>query len=541
MKLDVMLGNISWRKKILAFAGLFVLGIIAVGVASAITIFQQQRALERSLMESQVRVEAATDGRVVLLEMMRSQALLIAELEDTEIRKAAITAIRALSLVDENVQNLQKYLVGNKLVVQMGEEVQKIRPALMKVIGAARRNDDAAAMSQTKAMSDSLDRLEQLSEEIVKHERENLVGSLKQREQEARRIIIVLGVVIAIGVLIAMLISLYAAHLVTRPLHSLENSMAALAGGSLNIDLPPAGKDEIGRTISAMARTVRDLHSIVSQIHKGADTLFAESGRVNQRADDIHRLSSRLHDSVVEIEHDAKAVFESTDHAMTQLEQAKATAQQSFVVANKVTDMVNVSVLDFQRFQENMENTAHVARELTQTTDTIAKITETIRSISRQTNLLALNAAIEAARAGEHGRGFAVVADEVRSLATHTDQATDEIASLVSAISSSVGQATGLLERSVGEANANILHLRQVAGEARLNSEQSTQMQKSMQQLVDVVEQQRASVDGIHGSMGELSALTAASHEQTELLHESSDQLTQASVELRRLVDRFVL
>lgn len=538
---DVMLGNVGWRKKILAFAGMFVLGIIAVGAATSLIVFKQNTTLQATLGESQARVDAATDGRVVLLEMMRSQAMLLAEVEPTQIRRAAINAIRSLSMLDENIQNLQKSLKGNTKVKEMADELAKVRPALMQVVGLARQNDDANAMIKTQEMMGSINQIQQLSAEIVKQERAALISSMKQRAEEANQILVVLGILIGVGVVIAMLISFYAAHLVTRPLGALESSMKALASGDLRIKLPPAGTDEIGRTIAAMANTVRDLHSIVSRIHRGADSLSSEASNVNESADHIYRLSNRLYESVTEIEQDAKSVYDSTNNAKAQLTQAAGTARESSQVAQKVTDMLCRTVREFQHFQEDMENTARVTRELTRTTETIASITETIRGISGQTNLLALNAAIEAARAGEHGRGFAVVADEVRTLATRTDKATDEITSLVVNVSTCVNQAAGLLETSVESARNNIVNLRQVAQETKLNSEQAEQLQQLMQQVCGVIDEQQAAVTGINAAMSQLSELSAASHAQTDTLRSSSTLMSQAASELRQVVDKFVL
>ena len=327
----------------------------------------------------------------------------------------------------------------------------------------------------------------------------------------------------------------------TKPLAVLDSSMAALAKGDLSIKLPPAGRDEIGRTISSMSFMVRDLHDLVEKVYEGAGRLSDQADDVTRTADDIKGVSSTLHQSVKEIKHDAELVLQAATEALAQLGAAGNAAQFTSETADRVAGEIDDTVKGFKQFQEQMASTAKVTRELASTADTITSITNTIRDISSQTNLLALNAAIEAARAGEQGRGFAVVADEVRSLAKRTEDATAEISALVESIGGNIEHTVGLLEKTMQQANQNVERLQKVAKDTTSGNEQVRAMQDTIRGIEDLMNDQERAIAGIHSAVGNLFALSTDTSKQTELLNELSGDLNVAAGELNLVVDKFKL
>jgi methyl-accepting chemotaxis protein len=535
------LANVGWRKKILGISALFVLIIIAIGVLGGYNIYQLNHSTLSMFNDFQARVTAATNSRAAIQEMARAQAELIAAQERQDTRKGAVDAIRASSLLDENLQHLSAILHDSTDVQELVQLLEQIKPKKMELIRAARANQDEMAMSINREMQDKINRINELSGSIVEKERQGMVESMEQWQQRGNRVVWLLGGFSLIGILIAVLVSLVQAHMVTKPLSLLENSMAALATGDLKISFPSAGKDEIGRTVSAMSQTVTNLHVIIKKIHDGGIKLSGEAANVTNTADGIHGVSARLHDAIAAIKTEAEVVVNASSNSVSKLSATADTAKNTAQFTRKTSKQIVDTVQQFKNFQHNMENTANVTRELAQTAAAITTITKTIRDISAQTNLLALNAAIEAARAGEHGRGFAVVADEVRTLATRTDSATDEISTLVETISSSVQHAVKMLETSVKEAHDNIALLQEVADETGGSSEKADTMHHEMQHVLQMIGDQEQSIQSINSAVNGLYELSEETNRQTDLLHDLSQALKGEATVLNTVVDKFKL
>src|SRR3569833_746869 len=411
----------------------------------------------------------------------------------------------------------------------------------MEVIKAARANDDARALVLMTDMHEALARIEALSRAVVEAQRHNLDTLIQQQEQQAKGALGLLGGFVGGGMVIGIVLSFIAAHLMTQPLAVLDKSMAALAKGDLSIRLSNDGRDEIGRTIHSMASMVSDLHGLVGKVHAGARKLSIEADRVTHTADDISGVSTALQHSVKHIKQDAELVLQAATEALAQLASAAAAAQFTSDISSHAVQEIGDTVDSFKRFFSYMEATASVTRDLASTAETITSITNTIRDISSQTNLLALNAAIEAARAGEQGRGFAVVADEVRGLAKRTEEATREISALVENIGGNIDRTVSLLEETTEQANTNVARLQRVAGDTTNSTAQVRSMQDAMRGVEQLMNDQERAIAGIHAAVNNLFALSTDTNKQTELLNELAANLNAAAGELSLGVDRFKL
>ncbi len=517
------------------------IGMIIEAVVGGYTIVNQNRVMQAALASSQDKVDAAIKARDAILEMGRAQAELISYVEPQQIRASSINAIRASSVLEEAVQGLTQALPGEASVMELAQLVQDIKPGKMAVIKAARTNDDVHALELDAALREPLQRIEELSRNVVEAQRSQLDDAMKQQEQQARATIWLLGVFVSVGVVVGTIISLIAAHLMTKPLEVLDRSMEALAQGDLSIQLPEAGRDEIGRTIGSMASMVRDLHALVEKVYEGAGKLSTQADSVTQTADDIKGVSAALHESVKEIKHDAEVVLRAATEALAQLAAAGSAAQFTSENSARVTKEIDDTVTGFKHFQDQMASTVTMTRELTGTAETITSITKTIRGISSQTNLLALNAAIEAARAGEQGRGFAVVADEVRSLAKRTEDATEEISKLVESIGGNIDHTVALLETTMQQANLNVARLQKVADDTTKGDEQVRAMQETISGIGHLMNDQEQAIAGIHAATGHLFSLSMDTNKQTELLNDLAGNLNIAAGDLNLVVDKFKL
>ncbi len=535
------LGSISWRAKILTLSGFFILVILAVGISGALTIFEQNHKLEYDVAIAEARMQRAIEGGNAVIQAGDALQLAALAAGTPDVRRQAIGAIRALSTVDEAVQRMEESLAGDPTLEELKVLLDRVRPAQMEVIKAARKGDAEGARAKLAALRGELDRINALARQLAAQETERLAAMRSQLIEEGRRAIVTGAVVAAVGIAIGILVSLVASSLMTKPLTRVEQAMRALADGDLRVELQAMGKDESARMVEAICRMVSRLREAIGQLQEGAGQLNAQARDVDQAAERISDISSRLYDTVSHLKGEADQVTEISTQVTGQLDATANEAQESADVVAQTADRILAAVENFKRFQQGMEETAQVTRELVGAAEAITSITATIRDISGQTNLLALNAAIEAARAGEQGRGFAVVADEVRGLAERADQATNEIAELIETISSKVGATAKMLDNTVEESRQNIDGLREVAEEVGDTSERARAIRASMQELVAVMNGQEQAIGAIIAAVNDFYGLTEETREQTERLNALSGTMNQAAAALNQTAERFHL
>ena len=536
-----VLSHISWRKKIIGYSALYILLVLGIGLFGVLTINQQNHAMAEIVQGSQQRVNGAYNARVAVVEMSRALATVVAAEERRTIRLQAVGAIRALSTLDEQIQVLGNTLTNSEEVKEIATLIKRMRPAQMQAIKAAKKNDDSGAMKIVDSLTDDAKQVDELSQQLVEKERQLLTLMQENSFAQSKMAIVIMFWVVGIGLLVGITTSFFAAYLLTKPLNLVESSMTSLAEGDLRVTLGDAGSDEIGRTVSAMSRTVANLHRLISQIRGDAVLLTQQSTEVGEAAQVVNKVSIKLHDSVEAIQNDTTAVHSVTETVAERLEQAAEGAQQTADATKTSAQQLMVSVKEFERFLADMEQTAAATRALSDAANKVTSITDTISNISSQTNLLALNAAIEAARAGDHGRGFAVVADEVRQLAKRTEEATSEISGLVEGISGSVSVTVSALETSVTDAKENIECLTRLSGEASESSTQVQEMRSCMLQVEGLMSSQTQSVNNITSAMTQLLEVSGDANIETDKLNTLSQSLDTAATDLNSAVDRFKL
>ena len=342
---------------------------------------------------------------------------------------------------------------------------------------------------------------------------------------------------------LAMLLGLLAAWLITQqiiaPLRLTLSAAARIAKGDLSQDIEVGRRDEMGmlqRSMQDMTLSLRQLISGISdgvtQIASAAEQLSAVTEQtsvgVNSQKDETDCVATAMNQmtsTVMEVARNAEEASEAARHADQQ--------------ARDGDKVVNDAIAQIERLAVEVNNSTEAMGKLKLESDKIGGVLDVIKSVSQQTNLLALNAAIEAARAGEAGRGFAVVADEVRGLAQRTQESTEEIEVLIAALQSGTQQVVMTLDASRTLTDSSVELSRQ-AGNAlgHITSTVST-IQTMNQQIAAAGEEQSSVAEQINRSVlnvRDVSEQTAASSEETAA---SSIELARLGVQLQEMVGKF--
>jgi methyl-accepting chemotaxis protein len=372
----------------------------------------------------------------------------------------------------------------------------------------------------------------------------NLDGAKTSSKTSGQQYSAAIGAIIGVA-LLAVLLTVLLAWILTRsivtPLARAVRAADEISGGNLSKPIEVDGRDEPARLLGSLAAMQQNLRTTISHIAGSATQLASAAEELSAVTEESSRGAQKQNG---EIEQAATAVNEMTAAVEEVARNAVSTStasQQSSQTALQGRDKVIETVQAIQVITEDVRITSGLVEGLAAQGRDIGRVLDVIRSIAEQTNLLALNAAIEAARAGEAGRGFAVVADEVRALAHRTAQSTQEIEHMVSAIQSGTGNAVDSMARNATRTQAT-LELAHAAGEALEQITESISHINERNLVIASASEEQAQVarevDRNLVNIRDLATQSAAGANQTSA---ASHELSRLAVGLNGMVARFVI
>ena len=366
-------------------------------------------------------------------------------------------------------------------------------------------------------------------------------GALAQAGQEYRNAITGIIVVSIVAALMTVLLAWLLTRSIVTPLNRALTAAQTIAAGNLSKVIEIDGKDEPARLLGALSAMQDNLRKTIEQIAGSATQLGAAAEELSAVTEEASR---GLQQQNNEIEQAATAVNEMTAAVEEVARNAVSTSQasnQSTQVAREGRDRVVETVDAIQTMTHDVQNTSLMIEGLAAQGRDIGKVLDVIRAIAEQTNLLALNAAIEAARAGEAGRGFAVVADEVRALAHRTAQSTQEIEKMVAGIQNGTGEAVSSMQQS-NHRTQTTLEMARAAGVALEQITQSIQLINERNLVIASASEEQAQVsrevDRNLVNIRDLATQSAAGANQTSA---ATHELSRLAVDLNAMVARFVI
>ncbi|PKH83958.1 methyl-accepting chemotaxis protein [Pseudomonas sp. Choline-02u-1] len=346
-----------------------------------------------------------------------------------------------------------------------------------------------------------------------------------------------------IATVLALVFGLLAAWIITRqiiiPLTQTLKVAERVAAGDLTHNLVSLRRDELGqlqRSMQSMTQGLRELIGGISdgvtQIASAAEELSAvteqTSAGVNNQKVETDQVATAMNEMAATVQEVARNAEEASEAAVAADQQARE--------GDKV---VGEAIAQIERLAVEVGHSTEAMGELKRESDKIGSVLDVIKSVAQQTNLLALNAAIEAARAGEAGRGFAVVADEVRSLAQRTQKSTEEIEELIVGLQNGTQQVATIMDNSRSLTDSSVELTRRAGGSLESITRTVSAIQAMNQQIAAAAEQQSAVAEEINRSVlnvRDVSDQTSAASEETAA---SSVELARLGTHLQMLVGRF--
>ncbi len=345
-------------------------------------------------------------------------------------------------------------------------------------------------------------------------------------------------VVSALG-LLAILLPLTGT--LSRAIANLNGTLGKIAGGDLSARPDTSRRDELGDMARALDKTIEQLRDIIAGVKNAGDNLAvsanqmaAELSVVIQRGHERSTYMERAVDSIQHMSSAAEQIADGSASAATASDEAGSRAAEG---DNRMENSIAATL----RVEVAVDNSAAVIQELSSATDRINEITNTIREIADQTNLLALNAAIEAARAGEQGRGFAVVADEVRKLAERTSVSTTDITSMVEAIRGKTSSAVDAMSRVHDEVTEGVRYARETRETFNGIVNSAQQVTSLAKQIADATRNQLEASNATTRDMDRIVAMNTENSASLGRVGDISTRLTSMSHQLQQMIGRFRL
>ena len=374
---------------------------------------------------------------------------------------------------------------------------------------------------------------------------ESKIGDAKEtsttNEALAGSAIVTMIVVIGIGVACAVVLGLTLARVIGKPVRELAVQAETVATGDLTVEVVARSKDEIGQLAESFKRMVENLRSTINQVGEASSAVASASSQISSSTEEMaagaQEQTSQANEVASAVEEMTKTIIENSKNAGTTAE----TAKQAKEVAEHGGQVVEQTVEGMKRIAAVVNKSAGTVKALGKSSDQIGEIISVIDDIADQTNLLALNAAIEAARAGEQGRGFAVVADEVRKLAERTTKATKEIATMIRTIQTDTADAVRSMEEGTAEVDSGIKLADQAGMSLREIVETAQKVTDMVAQIAAASEQQSSASEQISKNVEAISSVTNQSATGTQQIARAADDLNHLTENLQKLVSNFKL
>jgi len=479
--------------------------------------------------------------------------------------------------IDENNQLLEEYLNASQIDQTEIDMAQPFAESFkdfseksvdVQILANENKNDEAYKLYLSE-VEPAREATTNLGIELNNYNRDTADELNKENQKNAAQAKTMLLIVSILSILLFIALGTLISRMIAKPIRTIQELMGQAQAGDLTVTGTYTSRDELGQLTTSFNEMTGGLRDVIRQVAETAEQVAASSEELNANSEETTRATELIANTMEEMasgsEHQLRQVSDTTT-TMNELadgvqqiahnaQSVSETAADAIEKAASGNDSIRQAVDQMGSINTTFDGLSGVIEGLGHRSNEIGQIIDSITAIAAQTNLLALNAAIEAARAGEQGRGFAVVADEVRKLAEESAQSAKQISGLISAIQTETAHAVEAMKSATTEVQdgINMVHtaggsfadittaIGNVTGQIQEVSAAVEQMAAGTDQVVASIEQIHSISENAASSTGNVSAASEEQMASMEEISASSRSLAEMATQLQETTRRFTV
>lgn len=474
--------------------------------------------------------------------------------------EATITSEEERQLFDTLLDKWERYHTIHEKFIELGTD--------MNIVQGTGNVNGIRLLSTIGEADNMFSSIQFTLEELVAYNHDNALAASDVANQESNRSMFLIIAFLIGGVIVGLSIAYLTSRMISKPLKFVTENVKEVAKGNLTMDpIKIKNKDEIGDLAEAFNEMGTSLANLIRQVTVTSETVAASSEQLLASSEQTTKATEQITISIQEVaagsEHQVQSAvngnqsMQEISKGMEQVAGAIQIVSDLSLTTNEKAEAGNVvvseTVTQMNTVQEQVSKIADNIQVLGTRSKEIGKIVDLISQVSEQTNLLALNAAIEAARAGEHGKGFAVVADEVRKLAVESNNATDNIRALIGQIQKEINEVTLSMEEGKKSVKSGIDKVNETGVSFHEITDMISSISTQAQEVSAIVEEVNASTEEMVQKMSEITTISqqaagnsqqvaASAEEQNASMEEisaSAHTLSSMAQELQENVSKF--
>lgn len=537
--------NLSTRTKLLLSVGVLI-SLLIVAIAASLGSLRRIAGTEAVLVEHDLATVLALGEMRELQDRQRIRMLEAMLLPDARhIEEITVSISDAAKEIDRRMDDLNRFADPTS-AAPLGElraVVDAYRATRSEQVEMIRQGKVAEARELgTRVQEQRFDRMVQIEKQLYDLARAQTSNNYAAARTLVRDMTIALAVMGVVAVVFGLVIALNLSRSIAAPLALITRAAGKLAAGDLNpVELPVERRDEVGELARSFTRLTESLRDQIGNITEGVGVVSAAAAQISSSTTQLAATSAETAAAVSEttttVEELRQTALVASQKAKTVSESSQRAAQVALTGRRSVDD----TVAEMNRIREQMESIAERMVRLNEQSQSIGQIVSTVEDLATQSNMLAVNAGIEAAKAGEHGRGFAVVAQEVRNLAEQSRQATLQVMAILQEIQKATNAAMLATEQGGKRVEAGATQASQAGQSIQALSSSVSDSAAAASQIAASSQQQLVGVDQVVSSMEGVKQASLQNADGAKQLEAAARNLKDLGERLSKLIQHYRL